>query len=139
MDNAVALLSIKPEFANKILDGSKVCEFRKTKFSRKITHAVVYSTAPEKKVTGFFKVSHVWSAYPNLVWNECRDFGAGISRERFFEYYKGCSVAVVIEVHKVYRLRQPIALTELNGELKAPQSFRYLDESVIDKLRPLCA
>ena len=50
------VLSIKPEFANKIFDGSKKFEFRKVIFkNEKIKTVIVYASSPVQKVIGGFK------------------------------------------------------------------------------------
>lgn len=50
------LLSIKPRFAEAILDGRKKYEFRKNKFSEKDINCVyIYSTSPIRKIVGIFK------------------------------------------------------------------------------------
>ena len=44
------LLSIKPEYTNRILEGSKKYEFRRSVAKRKVDRILIYSTAPEMKV-----------------------------------------------------------------------------------------
>ena len=43
------LLSINPEYAEKIMDGSKKFEFRKRKCKRRVDKIIIYSTSPVKK------------------------------------------------------------------------------------------
>ncbi len=51
------LLSIKPEFALKIFDGSKRYEYRRTIFKRgEVTTVVVYASNTIKKVMGSLKL-----------------------------------------------------------------------------------
>ena len=40
------LLSIKPEFANKIFEGTKRFEFRKSIFKKEVKTVVVYASSP---------------------------------------------------------------------------------------------
>ena len=50
------ILSIKPEFANKIFNGTKKFEFRRTLFKKKeVKKIVVYASAPISKVIGEFE------------------------------------------------------------------------------------
>lgn len=42
------LLSIKPEYVEKIIKGEKLFEFRRTVPKRKVDVVVIYSTFPEK-------------------------------------------------------------------------------------------
>ena len=51
------ILSIKPEFANKIFNGTKKFEFRRTLFKNKeIKMIIVYASAPISKVIGEFEI-----------------------------------------------------------------------------------
>lgn len=51
------LLSIKPEFANKIFDGTKKFEFRKSIFKNKdVTTVVVYVSSTIEKIIGEFEI-----------------------------------------------------------------------------------
>ena len=49
------LLSIKPDYVEKILDGSKKYEFRKIIFNDNIQRIMIYSSSPVKKIVGFFR------------------------------------------------------------------------------------
>ena len=53
---ATILLSIKPEYANKIFDGQKHYEYRKRIPKKEVSKIVVYSSAPEQAVIGEFEV-----------------------------------------------------------------------------------
>ena len=52
----VVLLSIHPEFADRIFDGSKTIELRRISLPPELKHVVVYSTAPVMKIVGYFDV-----------------------------------------------------------------------------------
>ncbi|HDU3828587.1 TPA: ASCH domain-containing protein, partial [Klebsiella pneumoniae subsp. pneumoniae] len=59
------LLSIKPEFAEKILDGTKRFEFRKGIFkNQEISIVVIYATMPLGKVVGQFQIETILSGEP---------------------------------------------------------------------------
>lgn len=50
------LLSIKPEFVEKIFSGEKLYEYRKATFKNEdISSVVIYSTMPVGKIVGEFK------------------------------------------------------------------------------------
>ena len=68
--SGVVLLPIKPEYANAIFTGEKRVEFRKKEFGRPVSHIVVYSSSPEKKVLGYFKISFVDVANPMTAWHD---------------------------------------------------------------------
>ena len=55
------ILSIKPEFANKIFNGTKKFEFRRTLFKNKeIKMIIVYASAPISKVIGEFEIDRIF-------------------------------------------------------------------------------
>ena len=50
------LLSIKPEFSEKIFNETKKYEFRKRVARKKVEKIVVYATSPVKKIVGEVEV-----------------------------------------------------------------------------------
>ena len=66
------LLSIKPEFVERIMDGSKIYEFRKRKCSKDINGIIIYSTAPVKKVVAEAEVSGILEGTPEQVWEKTK-------------------------------------------------------------------
>ena len=79
----VALLSIHPEFVERIVDGSKTIELRRISLPAELRHVVVYATAPVMKIVGYFDVEEIVQDSPANVW---RDYCgvAGIDKKRFF-------------------------------------------------------
>ena len=119
------LLSIKPEFADQILNGSKRFEYRKAAFKyNSETRVLIYATMPIGKVIGEFAVGQVLKASPEELWNDTHHH-SGISRERFLSYFKGRSFGVAIGVEKARKYAEPVELSSLTDGV-APQSFRYI-------------
>lgn len=55
-----ALLSIKPEFVEKILSGEKLVEYRKAVFKRpEVKSVVIYSTMPDGLIVGEFEIGQI--------------------------------------------------------------------------------
>jgi predicted transcriptional regulator len=131
------ILSIKPEFADKILDGTKKFEFRKAGFSNpRITSALIYATKPVGKVVGEFEIDSVHVGCPKKIWSKTKNF-AGIGKVFFDEYYRDRNVAVAIEVGKVRRFDDPVDLKSFGEKLTAPQSFCYLPQTTVEEQLPL--
>ena len=123
------LLSIKPEYANKILSGEKRFEFRKVSFTNAcVKTVVIYATKPIGKVVGEFEVLDIYSDSPSKIWEKTKKH-AGIDKQFFDSYYEGKRIAVAIAVGEVQRYKNPIELAELGGSPIAPQSFRYIEAS----------
>lgn len=133
----VALLSIQPRYAEKILAGTKTVEFRKRGFGSPVEHVVVYSSSPTQLVLGFFQVGGVLLDHPRRLWSSVGSQG-GITKREFDDYYRGRSVGAAIVVGELWRLRKPVPLSKLGvPRVTAPQSYRYLPESSMKRLRGL--
>lgn len=121
---ASILMSIKPEYVERIFAGSKKYEFRKRLANKAVGKILIYSTAPIMKVVGEVQIVETISASPTALW-ECTKKFAGISRDKYREYYKGCKVAYAYQLGQVTRYEPPKELSEFNINLP-PQSFIYL-------------
>ena len=123
---ASILLSIKPEYVERILSGSKKYEFRKRLANKSVDKILMYSTAPTMKVVGEVQILETISASPTALWESTKEF-AGISRNKYREYYKGCKVAYAYQLGQVTRYEPPKELIEFNVKFP-PQSFIYLSK-----------
>lgn len=132
-NRTVALLSIHPAYAERLLEGSKCVELRKTRLAREIDYVIIYSTSPVQKVVGYFSVAKVAIGLPKAIWSEYKHV-AGIESRDFIQYYEGAKQAVAIEVEQMHKLSCPVPLSVLGAGLKPPQSFQYLDISTIERL-----
>lgn len=126
------LLSIKPEFAEKILDGEKQYEFRRTTFrdASAIDTVIMYATAPEKQIVGTFRMKDVLEEHPELLWNQ---FGAesGISdKSRFMEYFEGKEAGYAIEIDQTHELTEPVDPREHITDFTPPVSFQYASKEL---------
>lgn len=120
------LLSIKPEYANKIFSGEKKFEFRKKAFRNIEVHTVVvYSTMPVGRIIGEFSIKQIHQDSPESIWNKTERF-SGIDKGFFNQYYDGRNLAVAIEVDKPILYDNPINPKDEYENFTAPQSFMYL-------------
>lgn len=119
------LLSIKPEFAFKIFDGSKKYEFRKNIFKRRdVKKIIVYASSPVQRVIGEFEIADILEDDTVAIWKKTRH-SSGITKQFYDEYFINRDKAFAIQVGKVSRYNKPKLLSDLNIEF-APQSFVYL-------------
>ena len=118
------LLSINTVYVEKILAGSKKYEFRKRLANRTVDKILMYSTAPIMKVVGEVEVVKTISSSPSALWEYTKKF-AGISRDKYRKYFKGCKVAYAYQLGKVIQYNPPKELSEFSIDLP-PQSFIYL-------------
>ena len=129
------LFSIKPEYAEKIFDGSKRYEFRKAVFKREgISEAFVYSSSPTKKIIGKIRMGPILEGTPETIWRRCSKY-SGIRRSEFFAYFKGKDRAYAITIKRVERLAKPVDPRTLIRNFAPPQSFYYLNEKLMNRLQ----
>lgn len=119
------LLSIKPEFAEKILLGEKKYEFRRTIFKNKsITKVVLYASSPVKKIIGEFEIDHILTEDIKALWDKTME-SSGIDKKYYEDYFTGKTFGHAIKVKKVKRYQKYLDLSHFNIT-HAPQSFVYL-------------
>ena len=126
----IALMSIRPQFAAAILDGSKRVEFRKRPLATDIGTVVIYATKPVGAVVGEFVVDGQEVGKPEELWARFAEM-AGIDREGFFNYYDGSARAVGIVIGRVDRYDQPRPLGDVDPGAPPPQSFKYLPAACV--------
>ena len=82
-DNMCAiLLSINPQYVERIMCGEKKFEFRKNVCKRNVDKIVIYSTSPVMKVVGEAEVEEVLVDEPQKIWNVTEEY-SGVEREFF--------------------------------------------------------
>jgi predicted transcriptional regulator len=119
------LLSIKPEYAEKILSGSKKYEFRRSIFkNQSITKVVIYASSPIQKVVGEFDIERIITLDLNELW-ESTKYHSGINKEFYDTYFYGKKIGHAIKVKKAKRYRNHQELKDFNIYYP-PQSFCYL-------------
>lgn len=120
------LLSIRPEFVEKIFDGSKRYEYRRILFKELGVHKViVYASSPVQMVVGEFEVDGVLSLKTEGLWRKTK-LESGISKNFFDKYFSGKVVGHAIQIGKVVRYDQPLCLNQEFGIKHPPQSFAYI-------------
>lgn len=121
------LLSIKPKYVNSILSGEKKFEFRKIiPRSDDVTHVYIYSSYPVQKIVGKFSLKDVLHASPAEIWERCSQYG-GISKNDFFEYYNGKTLAYSLSITDLEIFEEAICPYNTFKKFTAPQSFLYYD------------
>jgi len=125
------LLSIKPKFAESIINGRKKYEFRKVIFSKKyVKHAYIYSTSPIKKIVGAFMINNIIEDSPCALWSQLKD-GAGIAEEEFFDYFKNKEIGFALEIADVEKFETPMDPKIIFPDFVPPQSFCYIEFAAI--------
>lgn len=119
------LLSIKPEYVERILQGTKKFEYRKRLAKEDVSVIYIYSTAPSMKVVASVQVIGRLSASPTALWEKTKTM-AGISRAKYRDYFHGCKIAYAYELGEVEIFESEKNLSDF-GIDTAPQSFAYIE------------
>jgi predicted transcriptional regulator len=118
------LMSIKPEYVNKILSGQKRFEFRKRQCAKEIDTIIIYETAPIQLVVAEVEVVQIIKNSPQQLWEQTKNL-AGVEKNFFNQYYYGANIAIAYELGNVTRYDPPRTLEDY-GIKKAPQSYVYI-------------
>lgn len=129
-------MSIHPQYANAILDGSKTVEFRKRGLAPDVTTVLVYATSPVQRVIGEFEIDRIVQMSPDDLWQEAGSLG-GIDEATFRNYYGSRDRAAGIVVAEPRRYLEAVPLARLDPGVRAPQSFAYLPQESAEKAREL--
>jgi predicted transcriptional regulator len=118
------VLSIKPQFANKIFDGTKKFEFRKAIFkNQNVTSVLVYASSPVQKVIGEFEIGEIFNFDLKTLWDKTKEH-SGITEDYFYEYFENREQGFAIQIKNQVRFTKPKCLRK-DYNLTPPQSFSY--------------
>jgi predicted transcriptional regulator len=117
------LLSIKPAYVDRILEGTKTVELRRWRPSWKAgTVIVIYASAPRKAVQALAEMSALIELSPSAMWREHHN-RLGITRESFERYFGGRPSAYGIALDRVHGVPAQVLRS------RPPQKFEYLSET----------
>lgn len=118
------LLSIKPEYVNRIFSGTKRYEYRKRLAKEKVDEIIIYCTYPIMKVVGSVSIIGVKQGNPQELWEETENF-SGIEYSDYMEYFETSDTAYAYVLGD-FKKFQNVKLLKEYGIDFAPQSFVYL-------------
>ena len=124
------LLSIKPEYVDKIISGEKKFEYRKRIFKEKVDTVVVYSTMPVGKIVGEFKIEEIINDTPDNIWS-LTSHHSGVSEVFFMEYFDKCSEGFALKIKDIELYNTPIDPKKRKMHFTPPQSFMYVDNDFL--------
>ena len=127
---SIILMSIKPEYVDKIFSGEKKYEYRKRLCKEKIDTIIVYSSSPIQKVVGELKIKQVLYDKKNVIWNKTNKYG-GITKIKYDNYYENSGYAVAYEIEKAILYDKQKDLKDFNVRT-APQSYVYITNKGVD-------
>lgn len=126
-----ALISIKPEFVDKIVNGQKTVEIRTRKVQLdKNSKLWIYTTLPKGSVQVLTYVKHVDFGHPTTIWSK---YGSsiGISRKTFDQYVNGSKSISAIVTEGTCKLPYEISLQNIRSivpDFQPPQFIKRMDD-----------
>lgn len=124
------VLSLRPRFADAILNGDKSVELRRTRLAAAPgVLFILYASAPVSAVVGTATLAYSETDSPDRIWTR-HGRRAGVTRAEFDTYFAGASFATALVVALPARLPRPATLDELRrlSGFRPPQSYRYLTD-----------
>jgi len=127
-----ALISIKPTYVRRFLDGEKSVEIR----SRAVnltpgSRLWIYSTLPKGCIEAVAEVNQVVFATPSDIWHRYSG-SLAVSRYKYQKYVNGASRVSAIIINKVMRMPIEVNLSMLRKIMPGfhpPQFLKYMSET----------
>ncbi|WPL38892.1 ASCH domain-containing protein [Malacoplasma iowae] len=118
------LLSVKPEYSEKIFNGVKKFEYRKSLAKKDVNRILIYTTSPIKLIIGEVEVIEKISLEVTKLWAKTQNY-SGISKKKYLWYFNGNTNASAYKLGKITKYETPKTLDQF-GVKQAPQSFVYI-------------
>lgn len=123
------LLSIRPVFVGRILDGTKTVELRRVRPDvRASKDVLIYSSTPTMALLASAVVDRIDVCAVEKLWPRVRS-AAGVSKAEYLSYFSGADQGVALWLSHVHTLERPIRLQELRERwpwFRPPQSYCYV-------------
>ena len=120
------MISINPQFVEKILSGEKTYEYRKSMFhDRSVEKLLIYETKPVCKVVAECHIDDVLVMPKHKLWEQTNQ-QSGISEDFFFKYFEKKEIAKAIKISNIQKYENPKSLSDY-GLKNAPRGYVYVD------------
>lgn len=127
------LVSVRPQYAAKILGGEKTVELRRRFPDSGSIGATlfIYSSSPIRALVGRVKIKDVQKLSVSEIWKEHSE-AACISKKDFYRYFSGVKFGFAIMLGTVHPMPRVTASDlELQFGIVPPQSYRYVAENFL--------
>jgi predicted transcriptional regulator len=136
-NGSAILLSVKPKFADLIVDGSKLVELRRTIPAQAVSTIAIYSSSPVQAIVALADVKETIEASPTKLWAIAKANGGGLTRAELMDYFHSKRTGFAIMLQNVRVYEKPVLPTKIFKPFSAPQSFRYLMTKELKRLEQL--
>lgn len=122
------IMSIKPEFYEKIKNGKKLVEYRKVA-PKGYNKIIFYVSAPIKKILGYIEIEKIITDTPENIWKKTQNIG-GIEAEYFFDYSRNKKNISAIYIKSLIQFKAPLILKEFTP----PQNYLFRTDEEFSNL-----
>jgi predicted transcriptional regulator len=126
MENNSILLSIKPPFANLIVDGIKTVELRRKFPEVSNTKCFIYSSSPTQAIIGECFIETVEKLSIEELWMRYSEQSM-IGWAEYSKYFSEKEYGYALILKKYLRYEQPIKIDVKVPSGRPPQSFCYIN------------
>ncbi|HCR70937.1 MAG TPA: hypothetical protein DIW23_05805 [Anaerolineae bacterium] len=128
------IISIKPNYALKIIDGVKTVELRR-RFpvdNIKGGKVIVYASSPIKEIIGYAIIESVEKLSVAKLWRKYNK-EACVEKDFFNTYFEGVEEGYAVSLSHPVKLELPIDVKSLEKKYKisAPQSYCYASAKIL--------
>lgn len=130
------LLSVRPRYADAILNSTKTAEIRR---QRPAVHSgtlvIIYATKPVGALVGTARILDISSGNPIDIW-ERHHLSTGVTKTEYDTYLSGAQTAYLLFLHRVQRLEPLLTLEQIRSAtaFQPPQSYRYLNQKMLNSI-----
>ena len=125
------LISVRPEFAEKLLGGEKSVELRRRPVRVPPgTRVWIYSTLPVGRLDAVAEVEAVHERSPSEIWDQYGHV-SGVTQAALESYFSGVDQGCVVVFKRVQPIQRPLSLGLMRkrlGNFYPPQFFKRLEQ-----------
>lgn len=130
------LISLRPRFADALLDGAKTIELRRrVPASIPGSRILLYSSTPTCAIIGTAVLGSIHRGEASAIWKSHGRYAA-VTREEFDHYFAGSAMAYALEIRSATAAPFPLELERMRRDfaLRPPQSWRYLPSATATQI-----
>lgn len=130
------IISIRPQFVEAILEGTKTVELRRTRPNVEIGSLIIfYSSSPTRAIVGWASLAGMVEGTPDQLWDDHGE-RAAIAEDEYDLYFAGTDSAYGLELEDVVQAAEPVPLATIRSlGIEPPQSWRYLPPELGSRIR----
>ncbi len=117
------IISIKPFYAEKILNWEKTYELRRSFSKKEIKKVIIYKSAPISRIVGEFEIDHILYEGIDQLWKDTKDYSS-VDREFFDKYFQWKEKWYAIKIKNVKKYEKSKLVSKYWVKF-APQNYCF--------------